>query len=50
MRLTTAEDDSRLAGAVDSSAEVDANFVLTDTKKIVEIQATSEKKVLTKSL
>ena len=32
----------------DSSAEVDANFVLTDTKKIVEIQTTSEKKVLSK--
>ena len=32
----------------DSSAEVDANFVLTDSKKIVEIQTTSEKKVLSK--
>ena len=32
----------------DSAAEVDANFVLTDSKKIVEIQTTSEKKVLSK--
>ena len=32
----------------DSSAEVDANFVLTDSKKIVEIQTTSEKKVISK--
>ena len=32
----------------DSDAGVDANFVLTDSKKIVEIQTTSEKKVLSK--
>ena len=33
----------------DSTADVDANFVLTDSKKIVEVQATSEKQTLTKT-
>ena len=32
----------------DSNAEVDANFVLTDQKKIIEIQTTSEKMPITK--
>ncbi len=32
----------------DSNADVDANFVLTDNKKIVEIQTSSEKKTITK--
>ena len=33
----------------DSTADVDANFVLTDSKKIVEVQTTSEKQTLTKT-
>jgi len=32
----------------DSNAEVDANFVLTDTKKIIEIQTTSEQNPIEK--
>ena len=33
----------------DSTADVDANFVLTDSKNIVEVQTTSEKQTLTKT-
>ena len=34
----------------DSNAEVDANFVLTETKKIIEIQTTSEKNPIDKEI
>ena len=33
----------------DQNAEVDANFVITETNKIVEIQMTSEKKLCTEN-
>ena len=34
----------------DQNAEVDANFVITDSGKLVEVQVTSEKKLCDKSL